>query len=113
MSAANGLRPTELNTDAPIDYAATPDGICEGKTRVSLHMRRWMSRLTLTVTEVRIERLQEISDADIWSECNIDQWAGNYLDRKHGPGGGSKLNSIRHAFRSDEPTYELQSLMRS
>ena len=34
----------------------------------SIHMPRWASRLTLTVTEVRVQRLQEISTLDCIAE---------------------------------------------
>lgn len=42
--------------------------IRRGKLRPSLFLPRWASRLTLPVKEVRIQRLQEISEADAIAE---------------------------------------------
>ena len=68
--------PSEMGGDEPVEYLA--DGHVEtwgwpkmeipGRTRSSLHIPRWASRLTLTVTDVRVQRLQDITYGDTLAE---------------------------------------------
>lgn len=53
--------------DLPPSYAATHERSDTG-WRPSIHMPRWASRLTLIVTDVRVQRLQEISAQDTVAE---------------------------------------------
>jgi hypothetical protein len=90
---------------APIKYEA--DGITEnadvlkdfggwGKTRVSIHMPRWASRLTLEITEVRVERLNEMSGEDAYEE-GTQTWVEENL---HLLRDGNKWASQKHAFQA-------------
>lgn len=45
-----------------------------GRLRASIHMPRWASRLTLHVTEVRVQRLHEISREDAIAEGLALAW---------------------------------------
>lgn len=64
----------------PADGAWLPNTPWEWKrdSLPSIHMPRWASRITLTVTDVRVERLQEISEADAIAE-GIERVGGGIL----------------------------------
>jgi hypothetical protein len=63
-------RPASMHDPSLVCYAADgePAEPSRYRKRPSIHMPRWASRLTLRVTEVRVERVREISEADAQAE---------------------------------------------
>lgn len=77
----NSVTPRDLSQGEPIQYLA--DGavrhtgcsmITPGKTRPSIHMPRWVSRILLEITDVRVERLHAITD----EQCNAEGARGGH-----------------------------------
>lgn len=66
--------------------ATTPaDWPEEGRWRPSIHMPRWASRILLEITDVRVERLNAISQEDAQAEgMELTGWRPTYSDPDSG-----------------------------
>lgn len=68
-----------------------------GRLRPGIHMPRWASRLTLTVTNVRLERLLKITETDAEAEGMPEPYLG---DQDHPFEGDSTVVSRSMQFRN-------------
>lgn len=88
--------------DCPVPWA--------GKLRPSMFMPRWASRIALEIVDVRVERLQDISEADARAEgCEpIDRgiWWKNYTYPVGFDGKPTKVVGYRTAIESYRSLWE-------
>ena len=67
----------------------------------SIHMPRWASRISLTVKDVRVERLQDISHTDAtWEGCDMGNWQASEGPKPIGVGHSYAVERFKRLWES-------------
>ena len=66
--ALDDVAPRDIDRTTMPEWLATDPNLYAGRKRPGMHLPRWASRITLIVTDVRVQRLQEISWEDAEAE---------------------------------------------
>jgi hypothetical protein len=85
-------------TDERVDWMDGDDNITR-RCKPAIHMPRWASRITLDITGVRVERLQDISEADCVAEGCTKNHNGYYWGGPHAVNGLKQMATAKSAYR--------------